>query len=236
VSFGGSTVKKTGCAVGVGLLAVFGCIIGVVYMSCSNFFAEMMGEETYAIAGDTRQFDPFAKLAEVRSRVPKEARLVSISAVFVRSDGTMDLHATYVPSPSAEYIFHVPLAKAPENAPPVGAGRGPDDVWFQEVQVKCWKPGQMRHVSRTSGGTRTSYSYRHLGMEIERRDPQSGKPEEGLPAPRCTTQKLWELALSKGADRSAVARIEYNKDGYEFRIDRTEVRFECDADCRIKSD
>lgn len=236
MSFAKSKPAKLGCSLVVGLLAVFGCIFGILFLSCSNFFAEMMGEETFALSGDTRRFDPFAKLAEIRSHIPAEARLVSISATFVRSDGTMDLQADYVPFPQTEYVFHLPLAKAPDNAPPVGAGRGPDDTWYQEIQVKCWKPGQMRRVSKTSGSTRTTYSYRHLGIEVDRRDPQSGKPTEGIPAPKCSTQKLWEIAISKGADRNAVARIEYGAEGYDFRIDRTDVRFECDADCRVKVD
>lgn len=194
----------------------------------------MMGEETFAISGDNRRFDPFAKLPEIRSRLQPNAGLVSIQATFVRSDGTMDLEAEYTPFPQTEYVFVRPLDKAPENAPPIGAGRGPDDIWFEEIRVKCYRPGQLRHVRRMGGNMNTEYTYKHLGMEIDRRTPQSGQPEPAIPDPECTTRDLWKLAMARGADVNAVARIEYHKDGYEFRIDRTDVRFACDRDCRIK--
>jgi hypothetical protein len=227
-------LKKPACACGCVAVAIVLFVSGIIYVSCSNFFANLMGEKTYEISGDNTRFDPFAKLDEVRSRVPAGSRLVSIEATFVRSDGTMDLTATYTPSPQTTYKFVHLLDKAPENAPPVGAGRGPNDKWYEEIVVTCYRPGQRRFVTRTSGGTTTKYNYTHLGLDVDIRDPQSGKPEEAMSDPKCSTQKLWELATQKGADKNAVARIEYDKDGYRFSIDRTDVRFECDADCRVK--
>jgi hypothetical protein len=226
-------LKRTGIACGCVALLVVGLVSGVVYFACSGMFAQMMGERTYDIPGDTSHFDPFASLPEVRKRIPAGSKLVSIEATFVRSDGTMDLNADYTPFPQTTYKFIHLLDKAPDNAPPIGAGRGPDDQWYEEVIVGCWRPGQTRSVSKTSGNVRTRYTYKHLGMDVDIRDPQAGKPEEGIPDPKCSTQKLWEMAISKGADRNAVARIEYDKDGYEFRIDRTNVRFRCDAGCQV---
>jgi len=223
-------------ACGCGVLAVLGFVGGIIYVSCSNFFANMMGEKTYEISGDTSHFDPFAKLAEARTHVPPGSRLVSIEATFVRADGTMDLNAKYTPYPQTKYTFVHILDKAPENAPPIGAGRGPEDQWFEEVEVTCYKPGQVHHVRRMGGGVSSEYTYKHLGMKVESRSPQSGKPKEAVPDPKCTTQKLWELAIQKGADRNAVARIEYDEDGYEFRIDRTDISFKCDLECRVKED
>lgn len=220
------------CGCGALIFAAF--IGGVVYLSCSNFFANMMGEKTYKISGDNRHFDPFAKLPEVRSRLGSDARLIEIKASFVRPDGTMDLEAKYTPFPIANYYFQVPMDGPPENAPPIGAGRGPDDVWFRDVTVSCYQPGQRRSVTRTGGGSTTRYTYVHLGMDVDEGSPEAGKLEPGLPDPKCTTQRLWETAISRNARGDAVARIEYNKAGYSFRIDGTDIRFVCDADCRIK--
>lgn len=205
-----------------------------MYFACTTYFPKMMGEETYAISGDNRKFDPFAKLSEIKSHLQPDARLVSIEATFVRSDGTMDLEAEYTPFPMATYTFHRPLEKPPENAPPIGAGRGPDDVWYEEIRVTCYRPGQLRSVSRTSGNVRTRYTYKHQGIDVDRGSPRSGRPEPGIEPPKCSTQEIWKLALSQKANPEAVARIEYDKDGYSFRIDRTDVAFECDADCRLK--
>lgn len=228
------TIHKAGCGLLVGCLAVFGIVVGIIYASCSNFFGNLMGEETFEISGDNRRFDAFAKLEEIKGRLQPNARLVSIKATFVRSDGTMDLEAKYTPFPQTEYIFHRPLEKPPENAPPLGAGRGPNDIWYEEIRVQCFQPGQYRHVTKSSGNSRTTYTYKHLGIDIDRGTPRSGQLEPALPDPQCTLQKLWEIAIEKGADRNAVARVEYDKQGYQFRIDRTDVRFACDADCRVK--
>jgi len=223
---------RNGCACLGIALAVVAVLVGVVYLTCSNFIAGLMGEESYAISGDNRRFDPFAKLPEIKSRIQATARLVSIQATFVRSDGTMDLKADYTPFPQTEYIFVRPLDKAPENAPPVGAGRGPDDIWYEEIRVKCYQPGQRRHVRRMGGDVNAEYSYVNLGMEVERGSPRSGQPDPAIPDPKCSTQELWKIALAKGADPNSVARISYDKSGYGFRIDRTDLSFKCDEACR----
>lgn len=227
-------VKRFGCVAVMSVLIGIAFVGGIVYVSCSNFFANLMGEKTYKITGDNRKFDPFAKLGEVRSHLPKNARLIKIEATFVRSDGTMDLEAKYVPFPRATYTFQVPLDGPPENAPPIGAGRSPDDVWFREVEVECYQPGQRRMVSRTGGGVNTKYQYTHLGMEVDEKSPESGKLDEEIGDPKCSTQRLWKLGLEKGARADAVARIEYDKQGYEFTILDLDVRFRCDADCGLK--
>ncbi len=228
------TLRKSIIGCGCGVLVIGGFVAGIVYVSCSNFMGNMMGEKTYAISGDNRHFDPFAKLPEIRSRVGKDARLTEIRANFVRPDGTMDLEAKYTPFPTANYTFQRPLDKPPENAPPIGAGRGPDDQWFVEVRVSCYQPGQRRQVSRTGGGVSTRYQYTHLGMDVDEGTPQSGKLEAGLPDPKCSTQKLWETAIARNARGDAVARIEYGKGGYIFSIDGTGIRFQCDENCVIR--
>lgn len=227
-------IKRLSCATGCGFLVIGLFAAGIVYVSCSNFFGNLMGEKTYKIQGDVTHFDPFAKLAEIRTHVPADARLISIEATFVRSDGTMDLNAKYTPFPQTTYTFERTLDKAPENAPPVGVGRGPNDVWLQEIEVSCWQPGQRRSVMKTGGGVSTKYQYTHLGIEVDEKSPTSGKPDPGIADPKCSTQKLWEIAIEKGASKDAVARIEYDKNGYEFRIDRTGVDFRCDENCAVK--
>ena len=141
----------------------------------------------------------------------------------------MDLQADYTPAPGVEYTFQVPLTKAPDNAPPVGAGRGPGDQWYQEVRIECTLVGGRRHVTRISGSSRTSFSYTNEGMEITRQTPRTGTIETDIGDPKLSCSDIWGIALSKGAPRDAVANIDYSKRGYDFGITGS-TRFELDKD------
>lgn len=228
----GKKLGLMGCGCGITFIGLLGTFLYI--MIFTNVCARMMGTETYPFKSDTKHLDPFAAIEEVRAKVGTGARLVEVEADFVRSDGTMDLTATYKPAPRITYKFIVPLDKAPADAPPVGAGRGPDDVWTQQVTVNCYEPGQRRHITRISGGSRTSYNYTNEGMEIDRSTPSMGSLKSDIGAPKITTAELWKMALGKGANKAAVARIEFTDDGYEFSITGTPVRFECGPDGKLK--
>jgi hypothetical protein len=219
-----------------------GCVVVFVVSLCTflyiviftNSCAKMFGEETYPLKSPANRFDPFVGIEEVRERVGKNAHLVEVEASFVRHDGTMDLTATYRPAPRVTYKFVMPLDKAPDNAPPVGAGRSPGDVWIQQVDVDCYEPGQMRSVTKISGGSTTKYQYHNEGMDIDRRTASMGKLEPDIGAPKVTTSKLWEMAVANGAMKDAVARIKFDKDGYELSITGTPVRVELGPDGQPK--
>ncbi len=219
----GKKVGK-GCAFGAlscggGIIAVVAFVGAILYFTVfSNSCARMMGEETYPISGNPTAFDAFAALAEIKAKVGAKAVLFDLDASYVKSDGTMDLNATYKPSPNARYMFMVPLDKAPDDAPPVGAGRGPGDVWTQQVIVSVYQPGQRRNVTRTSGNSRSSYSYTNEGMDIDHGTPTMSSLERGLPDPKLTAQEMWKIAIEKGADKDAVATIGYDSGGYSFTI------------------
>jgi len=218
------------CGCGVGFIGLLGTFLYIVIFT--NTCAKMLGEETYPLASDPKRFDPFASVEDVRSRVGAKARLTKVEASFVRSDGTMDLTATYVPGPRVTYTFQVPLDKAPADAPPVGAGRAPGDVWVQTVRVDCYQPGQRSSVTRISGGSKTQYQYTNEGMDVDRGTPQMGKLEDDIGKPVVTTAELWKRGLAKGAPKDAVARIGFDKDGYEFSVTGVDADVELDKNGR----
>ncbi|MBC8065456.1 MAG: hypothetical protein H7Y17_11530 [Chlorobia bacterium] len=229
--------KKLGCGV-CGCLTTIPVFVGaIVYFTVfSNFCARIMGEETHSISGDPKRFDPVAAIPEVRAKVGSKAILVSFNATSVRSDGTMDLNATYSPAPSADYSFVVPLDKAPEDqtAPPIGAGRGPDDVWIQRVSVKVYQPGQRRHVSRSSGSSRSSYSYTNEGMDVDRHSPRMEKLEKGVTDLKLTPKQMWEIAGKLDANKEAVATIKFAGDHYEFDIVGTDIHLRWDGSGKLQ--
>lgn len=232
---GGRAGKVAGC-VGCGCPLVFVAALGTFLFIVlgTNTCAKMLGEELYPLKSDPKHFDPFVGIEEVRERIGAKARLVKVDASFVRSDGTMDLTAKYKPAPRVTYEFDVPLDKAPDNAPPVGAGRGPNDVWIQHVRVDVYEPGQGRSVTRISGGSRTQYQYRNEGMDVDRGTPTMGKLKDDIGEPKLSTQELWKAGLAKGAPQDAVATITFDEDGYEFSVTGVDARLEFDRNGKPK--
>lgn len=200
----------------------------------SNVCARMLGQVTYPFKGDTRHLDPFAALGEVRARVGAGAHLTKIEAEFVRSDGTMDLNATYKPGPHITYTFEVPVKSDSGEAPPIGAGGGPGTQMVQRIRVECYEPGQRRSVTRISGNSRTQYSYTNEGMDFSKGSPSMSKLADDIGDPKITTVHLWKIALEKGAPKEAVASIDFDQNGYDFRIRDTKVRFHLDPDGSLK--
>ena len=223
--------KKVGCGVCGCIFGTGGFVFFILWLTLfSNTCARMMGEETYPISGNPRTFDPFAALPEIRAKVGEKAALIEVEARFVKSDGTLDLKASYNPAPNASYTFILPLDEAPKDAPPIGAGRKPNDVWTQRVDVRVYEPGQRRHVRRMSGGSSSEYSYTNEGMDIDRGTPTMGNLDRTIAAPRLTTQEMWEAAIERGADKDAVANIEYDDSGYTFRISALDISLQWDKD------
>lgn len=223
--------KFVGCSgCGCGIAFVVGLCTFLYIVIFTNSCAKMMGEETYPLKSDAKRFDPFAAIPEIRERAGAGARLVEVDASFVRSDGTMDLTATYKPAPRVTYKFEVPSDKGPENAPPIGAGRSPGDVWIVEVEVDVYEPGQRRSVTRISGGSKSQYQYMNEGMDIDRSTPRMGKLKEDIGTPKVTTADLWKQGAAKGAPRDAVATITFDADGYEFRVTGIDADVELDRD------
>jgi hypothetical protein len=159
--------------------------------------------------------------------------LVKIRLSGVRSDGTLDLTATYTPAPRADYSFQRKLSAPPANAPPIGAGGSATGEWYEPIEVGVYKPGQRRSVSRRGGSSSVSVQYVNRGMQREGKDPVA-TGQATIPAPSCKLSALWEQAIAKGAPSSAVAVIEYTKDGYAFSITGTSFRYAFGTDCQMK--
>ncbi len=215
---------RIGCGIGGCILGTFGFVFLILYLTVfSNSCAKMFGVETYPVSGNPRAFDAFAALPEIRAKVGEKAVLMEVDARFVKSDGTLDLNAAYKPAPNANYTFVLPLDEAPKGAPPIGAGRRPGDIWTQRVTVQVYEPGQTRHVTRIGGGSSTEYNYRNEGMDINRGAATMGNLDRALPEPRLNAKEMWKVALEKGADKDAVANIEYDSNGYSFQISALKV-------------
>jgi hypothetical protein len=59
-----------------------------------NLLGEVLAPEMRAVPGDATRFDPLAALDEAQALAGEGAQLASLTAQYVRADGTMDLNAS----------------------------------------------------------------------------------------------------------------------------------------------
>jgi hypothetical protein len=232
-----------GCLVTLVIVASIGCGVLAAASAIFNFNIPFMNDIMTALTGieapktqplttDPNNFDPFVGLEQAREFAGPDALLISISADYVRSDGTMDLNASYKPAPNTEYEF-VRKVPRPEDAPPVGVAGSTNGQWYEPITIEVYRPGSRRHVTVMSGGSSASYDYTNEGMIREKDNPTTSISGEIIDDPQCTMKELWSIALENGAPSDAVAIIEYDSYGYDFNISGV-VYLEFTANCKLK--
>jgi hypothetical protein len=188
--------------------------------------------ESRPVTGDASKFDPLAGLADAQNFAGQDAKLATLTATYVRADGTMDLTATYSPSPRTEYTFLREIPR-PSDAPPVGVAGSTKGPWYEPISIEAYTPGQTSHVTSYGGGINTEYNYTNQGMLKEVKDPTTDPFDDIVSAPpTCKFVDFWKTAIKQGAPEEAVAIIEYNSDGYSFNISGT-ISLHFDMKCKL---
>ena len=166
-------------------------------------------------------FDPSKALEAARAHAGPSSELLEFEARYVRPDGTMDLTAPY--HPSLEYTF---IRRNPD-AEPVPAG-APSEA-FERIDVTVNEP-QWVNVKSTGG---CSGTFRDRGMR--RRAIAHGAQyefDERTAAPSCSLADVWAAARKQvEIPKDAVAQIEFDRAGYEFRIYDLNVHLRFTASC-----
>lgn len=217
---------RRGLPAGLALVLLIALIVVVCVLPffALSYVIGYFGEGTRPVPGSASAFDPIASFAEVSKYAGDNVKLKSMTAYYVRSDGTLDLNASY--RPYVDYEFYQALSSPPRDAPPVGAGGSPNQKWYQEIQVKIQQP-RTWHVTSNS----SEYDYYDFGMSHDLRTPTS-TAQASIPSPTCSFKNLWSTAMQNGAPTDAVAEIEYNENGYEFSINDINIRIKFSTDCR----
>jgi hypothetical protein len=219
----------------IGLVGLLGFAVGLSSLSSLGGIARsLMGDGgTVDPPGDPRAFDPVARYAEVAAFAGPGVALLRMQAEQVRSDGSLDLGADYQPAPRAQYEF-VREVPPPANAPPLGAGAPADGRWHQRIEVDLSRPGRLRYVRKVGKGGILETQYVLRGMERREGGATGSAVEPGIAPPTCPLQGLWKLALAQGVPANAVARIEYDRDGYDFGVRDTRWSLHFAADCSLQ--
>lgn len=217
---------------GCGCLAIIGFTLGAIVLCVVPILVltSVVIEQTWFLPGDASHFDPVAAYPRIQQHAGEGSLLISIEARYVRSDGTLDLYASY--RPTVEYQF-VRDAQPPSDAPPLGAGGATgSQKWYEPIQVDVYQPGQFRDVTTGS----SEYQFVNLGMDRDASSVTSTLPGEIIPTPACSFTDLWQLALKRGTPADAVATIRYDSDGYSFDISSTSFEFKFDNDCKLQEE
>jgi hypothetical protein len=224
-----------GCAA---VLVVLGIVGGaVVPFLAKPFIEKMFGidiDPTVTPPGDVRAFDPIANYEAIKQYAGENVQLVEINAIYVRSDGTLDLKADLKPGPNVEYKF-VREIKPPGEAPPIGAGVGESGMQWQTVDVNVGNVGQTVYVNRMGGSVNARYHYTNKGMQRTEGSPSGTNYETTIPDPVCSFASLWKQAIDRGAPAEAVAVISFVERGYTFEIRDTDFEMTFALDCVTRS-
>lgn len=177
------------------------------------------------IPGKLNAFDPVKSLPEIQDFAGKDSILISISASYVKPDGTMDLKAKYLPQ--VTYIFYRPIHEVykPESDLPAGIIENKIVTYDAEtIIVFIRKPG---YSHPTVNGVETTE--RDTGMTKhctkEAKDVYKDRTVKGPPL---SFKQIWELAIKNDAPQDAVAFITYDISGYKFSILYTPYNFKFD--------
>jgi hypothetical protein len=215
------------------ILNQFGSSFGGFGNMIATVSSAIQPPETQAIVGDPAQFDPLEGLAQAQKFAGADAKLATITATYIRADGTMDLTATYSPAPRTAYEFLREIPR-PTDAPPVGVAGSSSGPWYEPISVEAYRPGQVSRVTSSGGSVSTQYTYTNEGMLKKVEEPTTNPFDEIAPEPECQFVDLWETAIKEGAPEEAVAIIEYNADGYSFVISGTDgISLDFDMDCKL---
>ncbi|MBT3223456.1 MAG: hypothetical protein HN348_30665 [Proteobacteria bacterium] len=195
----------------------------LVLASC-HLWSQAVGVHEAPAPGDLANFAPYEVLPEVAAFACADAELTEIMVRFVRSDGTMDLDAKYVPY--ATYSFLCPTVADPDL--PVGAGGGGT---LRTSIIRVGAPGYIHQTSTGSSGPNTKIRVKHRGMiEMSTDLADEEDREDVVPPPTCSPTQLWEQV--EGLPSNAVAVISYDDHGYNFSVEDTEIRQAFDFSCK----
>lgn len=203
-------------------------LLGLLIAAMSGCGPDQLRRESRSVPGDSASFDPIAQYETVRQYAGEGAVLLEMSAYYVKSDGTVDLNASY--NPYVSYDFFRPSTSEGQEAPPLGAGGSGSDQWYQTVSVEAWRPGKTWSIQSGS----SHYTFTTQGLSREWDEPRNTLPGTAIDAPRCSFATLWQTAIQRDAPANAVAIIDYDEDGYSFRIRDTGISLEFGTNCSLR--
>lgn len=151
--------------------------------------------------GVLERFDASAGFSAIAHFAGPQARLITLRATGVGSDGTMNLAAPDGPKVEAEFVAAA-IAGDPERQPDAKYAVGHAIRVLLTVQAPS---GEHRGMGRAPNGRATG-------------------EERTVTPPACTFADLWTRAIELGAPRTGTATIDYDADGYAFAIAGQEVR------------
>jgi len=181
-------------------------------------YGSLLTHPTRAVPGEPTRFDPIAAYPSALEYAGQGAQLVSVAALYVGQDGTMDLTATPSPSPTAIYTF------VRESKDPKATGAN-----YETITVMVAEP--YRTVSFGAGEENDTYVCRGMDRTVSH---GGNIPAIAVPAPACPIAPMFGQALQRGAAPGALANVLYGPGGYSFTITSPRLSLQFGMDCKLK--
>ena len=212
--------SRVGCVLSV--LMSLGLFVGMGgFMFVMSFGLEPLKTGSFKNIKEPDRFDVHKHVKRAVEMAGPGVEYFQTTAQGVRSDGTVDLGASY--NPTVMYQFF----GEPDEQVPVGAPGGP---LVRVVSVVAQNPGWVLVYSRP--GERT-YNWSQ-GLEVRESNMALSMFETAKVLPKCSFKELWAKALERGAPADAVASITHNSVGYSFAITGTPHNYTFTHDCELK--
>jgi hypothetical protein len=181
-------------------------------------YGSLLTHPTRSVPGEATRFDPIAAYPSAQEYAGEGAALVSVAALYVGQDGTMDLTATPSPSPTAIYTF------ARESKDPKATGSK-----YETLTVMVAEP--YRTVSFGAGEDVDTYVCRGMDRTVSH---GGNVPTTTVPPPKCSLAQLFSTALTRGAAPGSLASVLYGPGGYAFTINSPRLSLQFGMDCLLK--
>lgn len=221
-----SGASKLGC---IAVIIPIGFILIIIFAIIIS--AQILEDEVWLVPGDPDNFDPIAEYASVLNYAGENAQFVGLEAYFVKRDGTLDLNASYEPSPTVTYHFYRRTRETDDA--PAGVSASSDAIWHRQVHIMISQPFQWVFATQGAAGDGIGFDV-NLGMDRDRTIEIFEVPLSVIPAPNCSFRDFWTLAIeSANADSEAVATIIYDASGYHFIIQGTAINLLFNSDCEL---
>lgn len=220
--------SRSGCiAIIIAIALILPVIIALITV------IQIFADEVWLVPGDPDNFDPISEYSTVLEYAGDDALLTRIEALFVNSNGTLDLNASYEPAPKTLYYFYRPTR---DNNAPTGTSAS-DAIWHNQIIVTISQPFEWSVATENPYDEEDGFSMvLNLGMDRDRYVEVLAPAPPILETPSCSFVDFWDIAIeTREASSEAVATIIYDSTGYQFLIQGTQLNLLFDNDCELQN-
>jgi len=188
------------------VLVAIALTIGACCVGCG-----MLGGGGKSPPGLPTAYKPIKWYDSIRRTCGSGCKLLDIVAKNVASDGTMDLTSGALVRYEFKNLKRTTKSKS----------KSKDKNKYERVVITIPRVGSSTRIDKVIMD-RATHSI----------DATHNRSRTVI-GPKCELSKLWQLAMTKGADRKDLAEITYDRDGYLFEIEGKKLSLRFNRQCQL---